>query len=97
MKLASGAPWVRFFGKSIHARNFGYDASVHPSVQTVGSVRAIFLGGKSRGSIAFCNPRFFWQEVKLVTSNEIKSRKEQSLSFACSILAFSREVLQEIE
>ena len=38
---AIGPPWVRFFGKSIHARNFGYDVtSVHPSVcppvQTVG-------------------------------------------------------------
>ena len=40
-KHASEAPWVRFFGKSIHARNFGYDLThvqsyVHPPVQTVG-------------------------------------------------------------
>ena len=33
----SGAPWVRFFGKSIHARNFGYDVTfVRRPVQTVG-------------------------------------------------------------
>ena len=28
MKHASGAPWARFFGKSICARNVGYDVSV---------------------------------------------------------------------
>ena len=36
-KGASGAPWVRFFGKSIHARNFCYDVMyMRPPVQTVG-------------------------------------------------------------
>ena len=38
-KRASGAPWIRFFRKYIHARNFGYDVSVRPPtrppVQTV--------------------------------------------------------------
>ena len=34
VKRASGA-WVRFFWNSIHARNFGYDVSVRPTVQTV--------------------------------------------------------------
>ena len=29
-KRASGAPWVRFFGKSIHARNVGYDVTYVP-------------------------------------------------------------------
>ena len=36
-KRASRAPWVRFFGKSIHARNFGYEVMyVRPPVETVG-------------------------------------------------------------
>ena len=39
------------------------------------SVQAIFLGGKSRGIVAFGIPRLFTQEITLVTSNGIKSRK----------------------
>ena len=36
-KRASRASWVRFFGKSIHARNFGYDIIyVHPAVDCQG-------------------------------------------------------------
>ena len=32
---ASGVPWVRFIGKSIHLRNFGYDVTyVCPSTRT---------------------------------------------------------------
>ena len=70
----SGAYRLRLcFGKSIDARNFGYEVSftpVRPRVQTVGvevgsqdslwdgNVRAIFLGGKSRGSVTFGNPPF---------------------------------------
>ena len=66
----SGASWVRNFEKSIDARNFGYNFSVRTPVQTVGVevrgktasgdgiVRAIFLGRKSRGSVAFSNPSF---------------------------------------
>ena len=63
----------KLFGKSIHARNFGYDVNVYPPASPHrllgwkwggrrasrgGNVRAIFLGGKSHGSVAFGNARF---------------------------------------
>ena len=31
---ASGTPWVKFFGKSIHVRNFGYDVSIRLPMHT---------------------------------------------------------------
>ena len=34
MKHASGALWVRFFGKSIDERNSGYDVSGRPPTRT---------------------------------------------------------------
>ena len=42
-----------------------------------GSVQAIFPGGNLHGSVAFSNPRFSPRKSYLVTSNVIKSRKEQ--------------------
>ena len=34
VKRSSGAPWIRFFRKSIDMRNLGYDVSVRPSART---------------------------------------------------------------
>ena len=78
---------AKSFGTSIHARNFGNDVSVRPTVQTVGKEvgREDSLRGRE------CSGNFPWQEIAwqrsiwqptffrwkiiLVTSNEIKSRK----------------------
>ena len=91
LKRASGAPWVRFFGKSIHPRNFGYDVTyARPPVQTVGVEvgRQDSLwerecsGNFPWREIAWqrCNwqPAFFWWEIIFVKSNWIKIRAEEA-------------------
>lgn len=80
------------FGKSIDARNFGYEVSftpVRPRVQTVGvevgsqdslwdgNVRAIFLGGKSHGSVAFSNSCISGGDIILGKSKAIKSKEHE--------------------
>ena len=50
-KRASGATWVRLFGKSIHARNLGCDVSVrlsaYPPVRPSGKGKTGVPGEKS--------------------------------------------------
>ena len=55
----SGAPWVRFFGKSLHARNFVYDVSVRPTVETVRVEvgREYCVWGRE------CSGHFPWREI----------------------------------
>ena len=89
-KHASGAPWVTFFGKSIYARNFGYDFTyVRPPVQTVGVEvgRQDSLWGREYSGnfpwreIAWqrCiwQPAFSWREIILVTSKEQERVREK--------------------
>ena len=77
-KCASGAPWVRFLRISIHARNFGYDVSVHPSVQTVGVdvARQDSLWARECSGQLW-RPAFFWWEIILVKSNGIKIKEQK--------------------
>ena len=53
------APWVKSFGKSIRARNLGYDVSVGSPGQTVGVEvrRQDSLWGRE------CSGNFPWREI----------------------------------
>ena len=42
-----------------------------------GSVQAIFLGGKSHGSVGIWQPAFFWQEIILVKGKRIKIKEQK--------------------
>ena len=88
-KARQRSPIGKLFWKSIHARNFGYDVSVRPCVPTVGvevgrqdSVWGQKCSDNSPwGKIAWqrCiwQPAFFWWEIIFVTSDGIKSRKQE--------------------
>ena len=58
-KRVSGEPWVRFFGKSIDARNFGYDVTyVRPLRLSVGGGEAVqSLGTEALGQFSLAGNR----------------------------------------
>ena len=90
-KRASGAPWVRNFGKSIDTRNFGYDVSVGTPARTVG----VEVGRQDRVWGQECSgnfpwreiawqrcirqPAFFWREILLVKSNGIRIKEQKKV------------------
>ena len=79
-KCASVAPWVRFFGKSIRARNFDYDVSVRPPAFPyrlsgwrwlwvalgIGVFGQVSLAGNRMANVAFGNPRFSGRKSQTV-------------------------------
>ena len=89
-RRASGALWVRNFGKSIDARNFGYDFSVHPPARPYklsgsrwggmtpsgeGVFMQVSLAGNRMASVAFGKGAF-------LAGNDIDCHR-----FFCSIKA----------